>query len=228
MGHGPVRYARKAWSKHYRTTGRDNGDVTDPSARRPWFLIVILLASGIAGLWAAFALTLDKFAVLQAEIDGVTADLDCNISVIVQCGANLQSWQGAVFFGIPNPVWGLMGWVAPLAVAVALLAGARFQRWFWLVFNLGLAGALAFCIWLMSQSIFVIGTLCPWCMLTWSAAILAFWTVSFWNLKQGAFGEWGRRPGAALLSWSPLVAVLCYVIIAIIAQVRLDFVSTLF
>jgi len=198
--------------------------VSDSPARRPWFLVVVLLITAVAGLWAAFELTLDKFAVL-ADPD---AALSCNISVIVQCGANLQSAQGAVFFGVPNPVWGLMGWVAPIAVAVALIAGAAFQRWFWLLFDLGLAGALAFCIWLMSQSIFVLGTLCPWCMLTWAATILAFWTVTFHNLKQGAFGAWGRRPGAVLLGWSPLVALLSYVVIALVAQLRLDFLSTLF
>ena len=189
-----------------------------PHARRPWLLIVSLLLSGVAGIWAAFALTLDKFAVLADP----NADLDCNFSIIVQCGANLQSWQGAVFFGVPNPIWGLLGWVAPIVVAAALVAGARLRTWFWLVFNLGIAGALAFCIWLMGQSIYVIGTLCPWCMLTWAAAILAFWTLTFYNLKEGRFGAWGRRAGSALYTWAPLVAVASYLVIAILAQLRLD------
>lgn len=193
------------------------------SARRPWLLVVVLLLTGIAGLWAAFALTLDKFAILVDP----NAVLDCNFSLIVQCGANLQSAQGAVFFGVPNPVWGLMGWVAPVAVAIALLAGARFRAWFWIVFNLGIAGALAFCVWLMAQSIFVIGTLCPWCMLTWAAAILAFWTLTFYNMKAGHFGAWGRRAGAELYTWAPLFAVATYVVIAIIAQLRLDVLSYL-
>lgn len=222
MGRVLVRCARKASlptiiARH----ARNNGDVTD--TRRPWLLIVVLLITGIAGIWAAFALTLDKFAVLADP----NASLDCNFSVIVQCGANLQSWQGAVFFGVPNPIWGLLGWVAPIAVAVSLLAGARFQRWFWIVFNVGHAAALAFCIWLMGQSIFVIGTLCPWCMLTWAAAILAFWTLTFRNLKEGVFGGWGRRLGSALYGWSPLVAVVSYAVVAIVAQARLDFLGML-
>jgi len=192
--------------------------VTQSHARRPWLLVVVLVLTGVAGLWAALALTLDKFAIL-ADPDAV---LDCNFSIVVQCGANLQSWQGAVFFGVPNPIWGLIGWVAPIVVAAALIAGARLRSWFWLVFDLGIAGALAFCIWLMAQSIFVIGTLCPWCMLTWAAAILAFWTLTFYNLKAGHFGAWGRRAGAALYSWAPLVAVASYLVVAIVAQVRLD------
>ncbi len=191
--------------------------------RRPWFLIVVLLLTGAAGIWAAFSLTLDKFAVLMNP----NADLDCNFSLVVQCAANLQSHQGAVFFSVPNPIWGLLGWVAPVAVGVALMAGAKFQTWFWLVFNAGIAGALAFCIWLMTQSIFVLGTLCVWCMLTWAAAILAFWTLTFYNLRAGRFGAWGRRLGSALYSWAPLVAVVCYLIIAVIAQARLDVLSYL-
>ncbi len=190
--------------------------------RRPWFLIVVLLVTGAAGLIASYALTMDKIAVLMDP----NADLDCNFSLIVQCGANLASWQGSVF-GPPNPVIGLMGFVAPVAVSVALMAGARFQTWFWLVFNAGVAGALAFCIWLMGQSIFVLGTLCPWCMLTWAAVILMFWTLSFWNLRAGRFGAWGRRVGTALYSWAPLFAIVSYLIIAVVAQVRLDVLSYL-
>ena len=179
--------------------------------------------SGVAGLWAAFALTLDKFAVLTNP----DTQLGCNFSLLVQCGKNLQSWQGSVFFGVPNPVWGDIGWGVVLAIAMSLVAGAQFQRWFWICANVGIAGALGLCIWLMSQSIFVLGTLCPWCMVTWAASILAFWTLTFHNLKEGVWGEWGRRVGAAIYTWSPLAAVLSYVVIAIIAQFRLDVISYL-
>ena len=96
---------------------------TSTETRRPWMLAVFLIVTGALGWWSAFALTLDKFALL-ADPD---AALDCNFSVLVQCGANLDSWQGAVF-GFPNPLIGLGGFVAPIAVGVALLAGARFAN----------------------------------------------------------------------------------------------------
>jgi len=186
--------------------------------RRPWFLIAVLLLTGAAGLWAAFELTLDKFHLLADP----NAALSCSWSVLVTCGPNLNSWQGAVFFGVPNPIWGLMGWVAPVAVGAGLLAGARFQRWFWLLLNLGIAGAFVFCIWLMTQSIFVIHTLCPWCMLTWTAAFLAFWVVTFANLKEGRFGARGRRIGEVLYGWSILFWIGSLLVVAILAQVELD------
>ena len=33
--------------------------------------------------------------------------------------------------------------IAPIVVGASLLAGARFARWYWVVFNLGVAGAIA-------------------------------------------------------------------------------------
>ena len=167
-------------------------------ARRSLSLAIVLIVTGAIGWYSSFALTLDKFAVL---IDP-EADLDCNFSLLVQCGANLQSWQGSVF-GFPNPVLGLAGFVAPIAVGVALLARATFARWFWIAFNVGVTGALAFCIWLMSQSIFSLGTLCPWCMVVWSVTILMFWTLTLDNGRHGVFGSRLMPLGTTLYTWVP-------------------------
>jgi uncharacterized membrane protein len=192
--------------------------VTDTSAaRRPIALAIFLIVAGALGWWASFSLTVDKFLLLQNP----EADLDCNFSVIVQCGKNLDSWQGAVF-GFPNPLLGLGGFVAPIAVGVGLLAGAQFARWFWALFNLGLAGALAFVIWLISQSIFVLGTLCPWCMLVWSVTIPLFWIVTARNLAEGVYGSALQGFGRALRSWAIPVTIVSYAVVALIAQLRLD------
>jgi uncharacterized membrane protein len=186
-------------------------------------LAVFLIVTGGLGWWAAFALTLDKFAILiDPEVD-----LSCNISPLVQCGKNLASWQGEVF-GFPNPLIGLGGFVAPIAVGVALLAGARFANWFWIAFNLGIAGALAFVGWLIGQSIFVLGTLCPWCMLVWLVTIPLFWVVTMRNASEGVFGPRLAGVGNALTPWIVPITVACYVAIALMAQLRLDLVDRLF
>lgn len=188
--------------------------------RRPLSLAIILILTGVIGWYAAFSLTLDKFAVLVDP----QADLDCNLSVLVQCGANLASWQGAIL-GFPNPVLGLGGFVAPIAVGVAMLAGATFARWFWIALNVGVAAAFGFCLWLMTQSIFALGTLCPWCMLTWSVTILMFWALTLSNMASGVFGSRLAPVGARLYSWTAVFTLATYLIIAIIAQVRLDFLT---
>ncbi len=197
--------------------------MTDAVAtRRPLALAITLIVTGAIGWYAAFALTLDKLAVL---IDP-QAVLDCNISVIVQCGVNLGSWQGAIL-GFPNPLIGIAGFVAPIAVGVGLLARATFARWFWITFNTGVAGAFAFCLWLAYQSIFNLGTLCPWCMLVWSMTIPMFWTLTLFNARAGVFGARLERVGSRLYSWVPAITVGTYLVIAIVAQVRLDVLATL-
>ncbi|CAN5302934.1 vitamin K epoxide reductase family protein [soil metagenome] len=197
--------------------------MTDAVApRRTLPLAIVLIITGVVGWYAAFALTLDKIAVLT---DG-NADLDCNFSLIVQCGKNLGSWQGSVL-GFPNPILGLGGFVAPIAVGVALLAGAAFARWFWIVFNVGVAGALGFCIWLMYQSIFNLGTLCPWCMLVWAMVIPMFWTLTLANARAGVFGAGLAVVGTRLYGWVPAITVASYLVIVIVAQVRLDLLSYL-
>jgi len=192
------------------------------ATRRPIALAITLIVTGLLGWYAAFALTIDKILVLQDP----QADLDCNFSVIVQCGANLQSAQGSTF-GFPNSLIGIAAFVAPIAVGVAILAGAQFARWFWTTLNLGVAGALGFCIWLMTQSIFVLGTLCPWCMVVWAATIVMFWTLTLFNARAGIFGAPLVVVGRALYPWVPIIVFASYLVIAITAQVRLDLLSFL-
>ncbi len=192
------------------------------AARRPLSLAIVLIATGVIGWYAAFALTLDKIAVLTNP----TADLECNFSLIVQCGKNLGSWQGAIL-GFPNPIIGLGGFVAPIAVGVAILAGATFARWFWVALNIGVAAALGFCVWLMYQSIFTLGTLCPWCMLVWSVTIPLFWTLTLSNASAGVWGRRFQRLGAQLYGWVPAITIATYIVIAVIAQLRLDLLSYL-
>ena len=196
---------------------------TQPT-RRPIALGVFLVAAGVVGWYAAFALTLEKFVTLTDP----TEVLGCDFSVLVQCRANLESWQGSLF-GFPNPIIGLAGWIAPIVVGVAILAGARFARWFWLAFNLGVVAALAFVIWLIAQSVFVLGTLCPWCMVTWAVTIPLFWAVTLYNLKEGNLpGSLRiRQVASALYGWLPAITVGSYLVVAVIAQLRLDVLGSL-
>ena len=195
---------------------------TDTAPRRPLALAIFLIVAGALGWWAAFSLTVDKILLLEDP----QADLDCNFSLLVQCGANLNSWQGEVF-GFPNPLLGLGGFVAPIAVGVGLLAGARFARWFWALFNVGILGALAFVIWLISQSIYVLGTLCPWCMLVWSVTIPLFWVVTARNAAEGVFGSRLVGVGRFLRSWLIPVIIVSYAVVVFLAQLQLDILSRL-
>ncbi|WP_291057454.1 vitamin K epoxide reductase family protein [Herbiconiux sp.] len=192
--------------------------------RRPIGFAVFLIVAGLVGWYSAFDLTLEK---IQTLINPGYVP-SCNISPLVSCGPNMASWQGSLF-GFPNPVIGVAAFVAPIVVGVAILAGARFAKWFWVLFNLGMALALVFVIWLIGQSIFVLGTLCPYCMLVWLAVIPLFLYVTAFNLKHGHFGN-GRasRDVAALVyPWIWLLAILGYLVVVVMAQLRLDAITSI-
>ncbi|MCC2032275.1 vitamin K epoxide reductase family protein [Microbacterium allomyrinae] len=186
---------------------------------RPTALAVWLVIAGVIGWWAAFQLTLEKFHALENPGTGAS----CDFSVLVQCSANLDSWQGSVF-GFPNPVLGLTGWVAPIVVGVAILAGARFARWFWWCFWAGFAFAFGFVVWLIGQSLYDLHTLCPWCMVTWAVTIPTFYAVSVHLLRSGVVPvpPGVRRAADAAMAWVPLAAILSYAVVILLAQLELD------
>ena len=188
-------------------------------SKTPVGLAIFLTVAGVLGFVAAFSLTLDKLAVLEKP----GAALGCNFSLIVQCGKNLDSAQGSIF-GFPNPLIGIGAFAMVFAVGVTLLAGARPARWFWLLFNLGMLAGLAFTGWLIGQSIFVLGTLCPWCLLVWCVVIPLFLAVTLHNVRAGniPLPRRVRRALSAAYSWVPFITLLCYLAVAVMAQVRLD------
>jgi uncharacterized membrane protein len=191
------------------------------STARPTGLAVWLVIAGVIGWWAAFSLTVEKFEQL-ANPDAIAS---CDFSVLVQCTANLGSWQGSLF-GFPNPILGLTGWVAPVVVGVAILAGARFAPWFWWCFWAGTAFAFGFVVWLISQSIYApnLHTLCPWCMTTWAVTIPTFYAVTLHLLRAGLVPVSGRVRDAAgrLMAWVPLAAIVSLALILLLAQLEMN------
>lgn len=196
----------------------------DTRAHRPWAVAIAMIVLGSIGWVAAFTLTLEKLNTLTSP----EASLSCDFSVVIQCQRNLTSWQGELF-GFPNPLIGVAGWVVPIVVGGGLLAGARFARWFWILIASGAFAALALVIFLISQSIFVLSTLCPWCMVTWAVTI-PFFLIAMLHGAREVLAV--RHAGAAnfasgALSFIPVISLLSYATIAVIAQLRLDVISYL-
>jgi uncharacterized membrane protein len=185
-----------------------------------------LIIAGAVGWWAAFQLTVEKFAKL-ADPDAMS---NCYFSVILQCDANLNSWQGSVF-GFPNPIIGVSGWIAVIVMGVALLAGSRFPRWFWALFGAGITFAFGFVCWLIGQSIYDLHTLCPWCMVTWAVTIPTFFATMLHLTRNGTFTRSAKAQQTAdrLMAWVPLAAILAYAVIVLLAQLQgLDLLGEVF
>lgn len=141
----------------------------------PWILII----AGIIGLISAFSISYDEIKILQNP----SYHPICDINPVISCGTVMQSKEGSVF-GFPNPYIGLAAFGALITIGVAILAGAKFKRWFWLGLEAGSVFGLIFVHWLFYESVYHINSLCPYCMAVWVATITTFLYVSFYNIDQ--------------------------------------------
>jgi uncharacterized membrane protein len=141
-----------------------------------WTLII----TGIIGWIAAFVLTLERLHVASNP----SATLSCDLNPFISCKSVMLTEQ-ARLLGFPNPLIGLAAFIFPIAVGVAILAGAKFALWFWRLFATGITMGFLFVVWLWTQSTFVINVLCPYCMIAWAGMIPLFWTVTLFMLREG-------------------------------------------
>lgn len=140
----------------------------------------ILMIGGAIALYCAFVLSQDKIKLLENP----NTHLSCSINPVIACGNVIKSGQSHVFFGTPNPFFGLAGYAAVITIGVAMLAGGRFKRWFWLLVEAGLVFATGFLAWLIFQSVYRIHGLCPYCLTVDAVTIPMLWYVTLYNIDQ--------------------------------------------
>lgn len=185
----------------------------DPEPEPQRGLAVLLGVGGVLGLVAAMMLTIDRIRLLQDP----SAPLACDLSPFIACGPVMESRAGALL-GFPNPLLGIIGFSVVLTTAAALLAGARLARWYHRGLQVGVVVAAVFITWLQTQSLYVIGALCLWCLLVWTVTIPIVVAVTTANLAAGHLGErlvpLGRRLDAYRIT---IVAVWYLIVLGAIA-----------
>lgn len=189
------------------------------TAARSRGFAVFSIVLGAVGWFASFELITEYLKVLKNP-EYVP---NCAVSILVTCGPNMGSWQGSVL-GFSNTIIGVSAFVAPIAVGVALLAGARFAPWFWGLYQVGLLGGFVLVCWLQYQSIFNIGTLCPWCMVVWAVMIPLWWSGLVRPYALGDIpvsGRW-RSLARSAYSWVWVVVVVNVLVVATVAQIQLN------
>lgn len=149
-------------------TGRDDTERDEPraSSRAMGWLLLI---GGLVGLFGSGALSIERILIL--EDPGHTPS--CSFNPLVSCGEVMQSWQGALF-GFPNPFIGVATFPVVMALGALLLSGVRLPRWMALSLWGGTIFGAGLVTWLFTQSVYMIGKLCPYCMIVWVAMIPIF------------------------------------------------------
>lgn len=151
----------------------------EPSNKLAWILIV----TGAIGLFGAVSLTLERIHVWLNPNEA----LSCDVNVWISCKSVMLTKQAAIF-GFPNSFVGVLAFLAPIAMGIAALLGYRYSRSVWRVFYAGLGFGMTFVGFLFSQSTYVIGVLCPYCMLVWAGMIPLFVYATLFLVGEGVIG----------------------------------------
>jgi len=163
--------------------------MTKPKKERPTklsksFIAWALIIGGAIALFASFILSIETVEYIKNP----TADLSCSINPIVTCTSVIDTPQGNTF-GFMNPILGLIIYSVLIMFGASMLFKAKYPKWVWTVAQLGALGMLVFVHWLIYTSIYDLGSLCPYCMVTWVASIPIMLYITIRAIDIGVWGD---------------------------------------
>jgi uncharacterized membrane protein len=132
-----------------------------------------VLIAGVIGFVSSMTLTVEKIDLL-ANPSYVPS---CNINPILSCGSVMVTPQASLL-GFPNPLLGIMAFTVVVVAGVLAVAKVPLPQWFWIGSTVGLVVGAVFVHWLIFQSLYRIGALCPYCMVVWVVTITLLVVVS--------------------------------------------------
>lgn len=148
---------------------------------------VWVLIAGAVGLTAALTLTIEKIELL---IDPAYVP-SCSINPVLSCGSVMVTPQASEF-GFPNSLLGIVAFSVVVVAGVLAVAKVALPQWFWAGLAVGTLLGAVFVHWLIYQSLYVIGALCPYCMVVWSMTIPLLVVVSSIALRPLAGNAFAR------------------------------------
>jgi uncharacterized membrane protein len=190
---------------------------TEPAADEPTGVpvgrssAVWVLIAGVLGLAAAAMLTVEKIELL-INPDYVPT---CSINPVLSCGSVMVTPQASAF-GFPNSLIGIVAFTVVVVTGVLALARVHLPRWYWGGLAVGTLLGTAFVHWLIYQSLYDIGALCPYCMVVWAVTIPLLVVVSTIALQPQRGGTVAR----VLHTWRWSLAALWFTGLLLLILVR--------
>jgi uncharacterized membrane protein len=178
--------------------------VRAPSA---WWVLI----AGVAGLAASVTLTIEKIKLLT---DGNYVP-SCSINPVLSCGSVMVTPQ-AQAFGFPNPLIGIVAFSVVVVSGVLAVTRVRLPRWYWVGLAAGTLLGVGFIHWLIFQSLYRIGALCPYCMVVWTVTIPLLVVVSAIALQPVR----GSAPLRTLYRWRWSVVAVWFTVLILLILVR--------
>ncbi|MDM7830854.1 vitamin K epoxide reductase family protein [Cellulomonas edaphi] len=199
---------------------------TDPDALRPptkaWRARtgIEMVISGFLGLIASFVLSVDALKLAKNP----DAELSCSFNAVLNCATVAKQWQATVIGDIPNAFFGIAAEAVVITVAVAIIGGVFFPRWYMLAAQAVYTVGFLFAYWLFYESITEIHALCPWCLMITATTTLVWAGLTRLNVREGHLvlpgraGPWARRFVASGYDWFVTIGLLVVLVIIILVN----------
>lgn len=160
----------------------------------------LLFIGGLFGFAASAALTIEKMLLLENP----NYKLSCSFNEIFACGSIVTTEQASLF-GFANSIIGVASFPVLVTVGVLILAGVSLPNFFRHGLLIGTTLAHIFVIWLVIQSLYVIGALCPWCMVVWTVTV----PINIYSFAEGRSNLLARNFAAlATFGWFAVAVTL--------------------
>ena len=182
-----------------------------PAARVTTASAVSVLIAGVIGLTAALTLTIEKIELL---IDPAYVP-SCSINPVLSCGSVMVTPQASLF-GFPNSLLGIVGFTVVVVTGVLAVFKVALPRWYWIGLAVGTLLGTVFVHWLIVQSLYHIGALCPYCMVVWAVTIPLLCVVASIALQPPA----GNAVARVLHQWRWSIVVLWFTALLLMILVR--------
>jgi uncharacterized membrane protein len=168
----------------------------------------------VIGLAASMTLTVEKIDILRNP----SYVPSCNINPIVSCGSVMVTPQASVL-GFPNSLLGMVGFTVVIVTGVLAVAKVTLPQWYWIGLTVGILIGAAFVHWLIFQSLYRIGALCPYCMVVWVVTVSLLVVVASIAFRPAPQRQ---RTGAAsaLYQWRWSIAALWFTVVFLLIMAR--------
>lgn len=180
-----------------------------------------MLLGGAIGLVASLTLTVEKIHLLGNS----SYVPSCNLNPVLACGSVMVTPEASIM-GVPNTLLGIVGFTVVIVTGVLALAKVALPQWYWTGLTVGILGGVAFVHWLIFQSLYRIGALCPYCMVVWVVTVSLLVVLASVAVRP----ELGQAGSATRLfhHWRWSLAVLWLTAVFLLIMVRFwDYWSTL-
>ncbi len=196
----PVEPAQPASS-----AGASGGVAVRPASA--WWVLI----AGVIGLVASATLMIEKVEMLKNPAYVPS----CSINPVLSCGSVMVTPQASAF-AFPNPLMGVAGFSVVVVTGVLAVAKVRLPRWYWVGLTGGVALGAVFVHWLIFQTLYRIGALCPYCMVVWSVTIPLLVVAASIAFRPLA----GNPVARALYTWRWSIVALWFTAVILMILVR--------